>query len=566
MPPRWTRPTLGLAGAAVVTAAFLRLWSVGGKSLWLDELFSVRVARRESWAGLAEELSGDVHPPLYFALLRLWAAVAGDHDALWRLPSAVAGIAAVAVTAVLALRLAGPVAGAAAAWIVAVLPMAVDLDREARGNSLLTLFCVAAAAVAAAPQPTPSRRVALAALCAAALWTHPFGLFFVLGLLVWIAADEPDRRPRALAAGLGLLSIAPWGVVLAGQAAAFADHPWYVEPSVDSLGWLWPSLTADLTGPAVLLAAAVAAGLAGGAPPALRLLLAMVGAVILLPQVVSYVAAPILRPRNIAPLVPIVAVAAASGLAALRRPLVAPATAVLVATLAIPAWRVEVAGPAEEQWREAAEALRSERKPGEPLYTNHPVLWWYYLGTTGDNQSIEGPLPDAAPTVWVLEGSYRLEAPVASLRARGNATEEVWRGAWLTRVAGLEAPLGPTDFGEEPGDGALHLYSGGPHRSRELRAFGACSIGIAGTTDAAAHGPALVRVAVLRPGEHGEEQLAEITVPVGEALTWSPPAVLTGRGLVELEFVNDALGDDAGVPWDRNANLTSLRLRCDAPG
>jgi len=56
----------------------LRLWRLHAYSLWYDEVFSVLVAR-SSWKELFWQVLLDrVHPPLFYALLKLWVGAFGD--------------------------------------------------------------------------------------------------------------------------------------------------------------------------------------------------------------------------------------------------------------------------------------------------------------------------------------------------------------------------------------------------------------------------------------------------------------------------------------------------------
>ncbi|HEX8187461.1 MAG TPA: hypothetical protein VF586_03860, partial [Pyrinomonadaceae bacterium] len=59
-----------------------RAWRLTGSCLWFDELFSVHAARH-TWGGLWRFVAADlIHPPLFYALLKLWAA-AGGESLLW---------------------------------------------------------------------------------------------------------------------------------------------------------------------------------------------------------------------------------------------------------------------------------------------------------------------------------------------------------------------------------------------------------------------------------------------------------------------------------------------------
>lgn len=94
----------GVLGA-LIAACWLRLGALGREGLWLDELFTVRVATRESWGAMLADLAADVHPPAWFAGMRLWSGLAAGSDVLWRLPSAAGGVVTVALCALLAGRL-----------------------------------------------------------------------------------------------------------------------------------------------------------------------------------------------------------------------------------------------------------------------------------------------------------------------------------------------------------------------------------------------------------------------------------------------------------------------------
>ena len=56
----------------------LRLWRLHAYSLWYDEVFSVLVAR-STWKELLWQVLLDrVHPPMFYALLKLWVGAFGD--------------------------------------------------------------------------------------------------------------------------------------------------------------------------------------------------------------------------------------------------------------------------------------------------------------------------------------------------------------------------------------------------------------------------------------------------------------------------------------------------------
>lgn len=59
-----------------------RLWRLTASCLWFDEIFSVHAARH-TWSGLFHFVAADIiHPPLFYALLKIWIALGGE-SLLW---------------------------------------------------------------------------------------------------------------------------------------------------------------------------------------------------------------------------------------------------------------------------------------------------------------------------------------------------------------------------------------------------------------------------------------------------------------------------------------------------
>src|SRR5512136_1239716 len=96
------------AVAVLTLLAFgLRVFWLDHQSLWFDEGWSWYVAAR-SWAGLGEILRQvDSHPPLYYALLKVWMALAGQSDFSLRFLSVMAGTVALPSVYLLGRRLLG---------------------------------------------------------------------------------------------------------------------------------------------------------------------------------------------------------------------------------------------------------------------------------------------------------------------------------------------------------------------------------------------------------------------------------------------------------------------------
>src|ERR1044072_2452626 len=73
-----------------------RLWRLTAACLWFDELFSVHAARH-TWGDLWRFVAADlIHPPLFYALLKLWTAAGGEALQWLRLFPALPATAALA--------------------------------------------------------------------------------------------------------------------------------------------------------------------------------------------------------------------------------------------------------------------------------------------------------------------------------------------------------------------------------------------------------------------------------------------------------------------------------------
>ena len=123
-----------LPAAVGALALALRLYGLGDKPFWLDEIFTLHRA-----TATLQHLVGDslrnYHYPSYFLLLWLVAKL-GTSQWLLRLPSALFGAAAAALTCAVGRRVAGAGGGAAAGLLMALSPFAVQMGQEARPYTL----------------------------------------------------------------------------------------------------------------------------------------------------------------------------------------------------------------------------------------------------------------------------------------------------------------------------------------------------------------------------------------------------------------------------------------------
>jgi mannosyltransferase len=176
--------------ALLVLAAALRFSTLGLQSFWYDEAFTpVHVLH----ASLGATLHGVVHtentPPLWYVLIWAWSRVFGTGALALRLPSAVFGVATVAVAWGIGRELTGRRATAiAAAAFVAVNPLFVWYSQEARAYGLFVLTSALAMLcfLRARREPTPGRLAAFAVTASLALLSHYFAAFLLAPMIVML--------------------------------------------------------------------------------------------------------------------------------------------------------------------------------------------------------------------------------------------------------------------------------------------------------------------------------------------------------------------------------------------
>src|SRR5258708_1873570 len=80
-----------ILAALLAAAAVLRTNQLGAISFWFDESMSWKYTTF-SIEEIVERLAGDVHPPLYFLLLKGWTAMWGESAVALRSMSVLCGV------------------------------------------------------------------------------------------------------------------------------------------------------------------------------------------------------------------------------------------------------------------------------------------------------------------------------------------------------------------------------------------------------------------------------------------------------------------------------------------
>src|SRR3954469_7081462 len=235
--------------AILALAALSRWYGIGREALWLDEAYSWWDAH-QSFADLWNLVPQcDPHPPLYFALLKVWMQVFGDT------PFAMRSLgAALSVATVGCVMAAGWQINSRAGWIAGLLfataPFQIEFAQDARPYALFSLGAALFAFGAlrlfreeASAAPVGSQRACLSGWAGLigggiiAVWTNNTAMLMLAALgsaLVILAVRDVRYRRRAVGmiAALCIIGISwlPYAPVFIEQARGVATDFWIPRP------------------------------------------------------------------------------------------------------------------------------------------------------------------------------------------------------------------------------------------------------------------------------------------------------------------------------------------------
>ena len=247
-----TKVERGLLAVIALAALALRLPLALGRSFWYDEAMSWKIASYD-WPTMLAKAKLDVHPPLYWALVKVQGRLFGDSALALRSLSLAQVPLQVALMAALCrwprpgkddppgrLRDAAVIGGALVAFNPTLYMTTCEARMYAPGVTLALASALALLALLTRAGGETRSAVALGLLGSLFVYTHYHALFWLASAylfgLGYLAAVRPERVRRKLA-GLGAsgvaiaLAFAPWAPALQDQCAVTGESYWLGLPS-----------------------------------------------------------------------------------------------------------------------------------------------------------------------------------------------------------------------------------------------------------------------------------------------------------------------------------------------
>jgi mannosyltransferase len=204
-----------VAGILTALALMIRLIGLGAESGWIDEAYSIVLARYPI-SQIIHGTAADQHPPFYYLLLHIWMQF-GTSVPYARLFSALLGTLNVVQVLVIGWKIGGERLGIGAALLVNISPFHVWYSQEARQYMLLACLTTAATIELWNCLHGKSARWWLYWLFATlAIYTQYFAVFILLTHAVLVGIWAYRLRSWRL--------VASWSATILGLGIAFL--PW----------------------------------------------------------------------------------------------------------------------------------------------------------------------------------------------------------------------------------------------------------------------------------------------------------------------------------------------------
>lgn len=177
---------MGALALLTIAGLLVRLIGLTRESLWNDELFTAALARTPDLNAFFHRLGQDVHPPLYFLLVRTWAQVFGDSEFSLRFTSVLFSSAVIPAVFWLGRRIFGVKEALVGAALAAFSFQPIYYAQELRAYALMTLLGALMTgfgygilrSIKDGDSPKRVDWIGLALIALISAYTHYFGLLY----------------------------------------------------------------------------------------------------------------------------------------------------------------------------------------------------------------------------------------------------------------------------------------------------------------------------------------------------------------------------------------------------
>lgn len=421
--------------AIMLLAIALRLYNLGGPSLWYDEMLTVSIASGEAETIPQAVRQAEQTPPLFHYFMHLWIKTYGLSEFAIRLPAALCGIGVVWMIYKLGSLLYTRREGCIAAMLMAVSAFQISYSQEARVYAPLMLVALLScyAFVKLIQEGGPKHQVAYILTTALLYWIHLHSVFIiavqqVTWFYLWIThrktPDQLKLTPRIwlTCSFIALAFFTPWMPTVYYWVTQ-AAHAFWIAPMTAKF---LPETYSLYAGSAIMLALLLCLNVFGMIKTSNRWKAIFLIALLILPVLIPYIVSLLIRPLFI-PRYAIVTAAglyllAARGLTALSNKLAQAAILLILLTIsAINVYPELRDGPPNKpDVRSATEFVLQNAHHGDVILLNsyaNSIFVHYLRDVDTTNYRMTYETKDLAPASSVEPGT---QLWVLSLRGVDN--------------------------------------------------------------------------------------------------------------------------------------------------
>lgn len=172
--------------ASLLTFIVASLGNISRWSVWFDEAYGIYITRA-SYAEMTALTAKDVHPPLYYWILKAWQGVFGNSELALRSLSLLGMVVAIVFVYLIVKKLFNTRTATWSLVLMSLTPLLIRYSEEARMYGLASAIVAAASYVLILATEKPSRKKWLlyGALVALGMWTHYFTAIMWIAHWVW---------------------------------------------------------------------------------------------------------------------------------------------------------------------------------------------------------------------------------------------------------------------------------------------------------------------------------------------------------------------------------------------
>jgi uncharacterized membrane protein len=233
-----------ILGGGLATYISLAWSHISASGIWFDEAFSAYLMRF-NFIDIARYTATDVHPPLYYWMLKLWSGLFGASEIALRSMSVLFGAVAIVFGFLLVKRLFGRKASTVSLLLLVISPMLIRYGEEARMYTMAAAITLAATYALTFAVNTKKRLpwVIYGILVSLGMWTHYFTSLVWLTHWAWrlVVKRQTGKRGKDLkiiffsnewifAHIIAVVMFVPWGIVMLIQLAIVQGGGFWIGP------------------------------------------------------------------------------------------------------------------------------------------------------------------------------------------------------------------------------------------------------------------------------------------------------------------------------------------------